>query len=487
MNPFATLTEMRAELAAGKLTAADLIDQHIARIEKLDGPLNSVVVRDFERARATAREADSRLKNGNARALEGVPVTIKEAINVAGLPTTVGEPKNRGFVSKFDAPSARRLREAGAIVLGKSNVPLEMADWQANNPVYGRTNNPWNLDRTCGGSSGGGAVVAAGFAALDIGSDIGGSVRVPAAFCGVYGLRPSETLIPKSGQYAAVPMPNAGTLMGVQGPIARSAADIEAAIAVMAGPDTGEDVAWRVTLPPPRREALPGARIAVLDAPAWAPVDAEQLQARDRAIAAFAKAGAHVARAQPEAMGDWREHMKLYMRLLSYMLSARWSDDDRKQRARALRAADDEFAVAQAEGMEASAAQLFMWHVERERVRAAWREFFGEWDAMVTPTFHNPAHMHIAFQGPALSVASINTITTVNGEQLPYNRGVFYPHVSTLAGQPALACPAGLSRDGLPLSVQIIGPYLEDLTVTRLGTLLAREIGGFTAPAAFAV
>jgi len=483
MQTFATLIEMRDALRDQRISAAQLVERHIARIERHDAALNAVVVRDFARARAAARQADARLAAGTARALEGVPATIKEALNVEGLVTSVGDAAARDYVSPFDAPAVARLKAAGAVVLGKTNLPVEMADWQCDNPVYGRTNNPWDLRRSPGGSSGGGAAVAAGFAPLDIGSDIGGSIRVPAAFCGVYGLRPSETLLPRSGHYPVKPLPNPAAVLGVQGPIARSAEDIEAVIAVLAGPEVGEDVAWRVELPKPRHEDARGFRVAVLDAPDWAPVDAELIAARDRVIEALAKAGARVARAQPEEMGDWRAHFVLYLRMLGYMMSLRWSDDERRRRSAKMRRADDEFSHAQPEGIAASAAQLFMWHVGREKARAAWRRFFGDWDALLAPAFHTQAFEHIDFAGAGPSASE--TRIAIDGAEVPYLRGLFYPHIATLAGQPALACPAGLSRDGLPLGVQLVGPYLEDLTVTRLASLLAREIGGFVAPPAF--
>jgi amidase len=182
MNPFASATELLADLRAGKITSADLTDLYIRRIEKHDARLNAVVVRDFDRARQQARAADQ----GGAGALRGLPITLKESINVAGLGTTCGVPEWKGFVSQQDAPATARLRAAGAVVLGKTNVPPMLADWQSANPVYGRANNPWDLGRTPGGSSGGSAAaIAAGLTALEVGSDIGGSIRVPAAFCGV--------------------------------------------------------------------------------------------------------------------------------------------------------------------------------------------------------------------------------------------------------------------------------------------------------------
>ncbi len=231
MDPFASATELLAGLRAGTISSSELTDLYIRRIEKYDTQLNAVVVRDFERARHAARAADQ----GGAGALRGLPITLKESINVTGLGTTCGVPEWKSFVSQHDAPAWTRLREAGAVLMGKTNVPPMLADWQSANPVYGRANNPWDLGRTPGGSSGGSAAaLAAGLTALEVGSDIGGSIRVPAAFCGVYGHRPSETLLPRSGQFPMPPTPNTAVVMAVQGPLARSA-ERSGARAVRAG------------------------------------------------------------------------------------------------------------------------------------------------------------------------------------------------------------------------------------------------------------
>ena len=254
-----------------------------------------MVVRDFERARQQARDADRAGARGEGGALLGLPMTIKESFNVAGLPTTCGVPEWRDFVSQHDAPAVQRTRAAGAVLLGKTNVPPMLADWQSANPIHGRANNPWDLGRTPGGSSGGSAAaIAAGLSALEVGSDIGGSIRVPAAFCGVYGHRPSETLLPKSGQFPLPPLPNAVGVMGVQGPIARSAEDLELALSVLAGPDAGEDVAWRVELPPARRDRLADFRVAVLPAVPWLAVDDEITRALQDVAARLGRLGATV-------------------------------------------------------------------------------------------------------------------------------------------------------------------------------------------------
>ena len=198
--PYLSATELLRMLAQREVSARELTESAIARIEALDHKINAVVVRDFDRARAAADAADVALAGGEHRPLLGLPMTVKEEFNVAGLPTTWGIEKFRDWRPDADALAVQRLKAAGAIILGKTNVPAGLSDWQSYNPVYGTTNNPWDLGRSPGGSSGGAAAaLAAGFVPLELGSDIGGSLRCPAHFCGVFAHKPSLDLVPKRG------------------------------------------------------------------------------------------------------------------------------------------------------------------------------------------------------------------------------------------------------------------------------------------------
>ena len=396
IDPFATATELLAALRAGRVTSLELTELYIRRIERHDARLNAVVVRDFERARHQARAADRAAARGEPGALLGLPMTIKESFNVTGLPTTCGVPEWRDFVSQHDAPAVARTREAGAVLLGKTNVPPMLADWQSANPIYGRTNNPWDLGRTPGGSSGGSAAaIAAGLSALEVGSDIGGSIRVPAAFCGVYGHRPSETLLPKSGQFPLPPLPNSVGVMAVQGPIARSAEDLELALSVLAGPDVGEDVAWRVELPPPRHDRLADFRVAVLPAIPWLVVDDAITQALQELATRLGRLGATVKEVQPEGFGDHRGHHQLYRSLLAAMTSARETAEGRAKRIAFWKEAPDEFSRAHLRGLAGAPGDFVLWGAQREGVRQAWRAFFRDWDVLLAPAINvlaYPAH-----------------------------------------------------------------------------------------------
>ncbi|HZP37099.1 MAG TPA: amidase [Methylomirabilota bacterium] len=482
VDPFAPATAMAAALRSGAVRAAELTEQHIRRIERHDRALNAVVVRDFTRARERAAAADHAHDRGERRPLQGVPITLKESINVTGLHTCCGVPEWKDFISQHDAPAPSRLRGAGAVLLGKTNVPPMLADWQSANPVYGRTNNPWDVGRTPGGSSGGGAAaVAAGLSALEVGSDIGGSIRVPAVFCGIYGHRPSETLLPRSGQFPMPPLPNSAVVMGVQGPLARSAEDLELALSVLAGPEVGEDVAWKVTLPPPRRERLADFRVAVMPSIPWVVVDDQISAALADLAGRLAKMGAVVREIQPEGLGDHREYQAFYRTLLSAVTGARVDEETRRRRAQAFRQAGDELSLGAARGLEGSAGDYLVWNGRREQHRASWRAFFREWDVLLAPAMNVLAYPHIERAWPP-DTSDLTLTFTINGRAVPYMHGLVYPALSTVPGQPSTAFPVGLSREGLPVGLQVIGPYLEDLTPIRFTALLAREIGGFRKP-----
>jgi amidase len=482
LDAFSTATEMLDALRARHVSAIELLELHRRRIERYNPRLNAIVEPDFERARGVAQAADTRRPRGEDAPLLGLPMTLKESINVRGLRTTVGMPHWADFRSEHDAPVTVRVRSAGAVVMAKTNVPQMLADWQAANPVHGRTNNPWDLSRSPGGSTGGGsAALAAALTPLEYGSDIGGSIRVPAAFCGIYGHRPSETAMPRSGQFPFPPLPNVGFVMGVQGPMARSADDLELALDVAAGAETGEDVAWRITIPPARRERLADVRVAVLPAIDWAPVDDEVVAAQDELASRLGRLGCQVKTIQPESLGDHRKHYALYLTLLSAITSSRIPEEARRGKLEVFRTRDDEWAAAQRRGLEAAAPDYLGWLGQREQYRAAWRDFYREWDVLLAPAWLGPAFPHVETPWPP-TPASIRHTVQVNGRPVLSELGLLYSAIATLAGQPSTAFPMGKTRAGLPIGLQAIGPYLEDRTPIRFAALIAREWGGFTRP-----
>jgi amidase len=276
-------------------------------------------------------------------------------------------------------------------------------------------------------------------------------------------------------------MPNAAVVMGVQGPLARSADDLELALDVAAGPETGEDAAWRLSIPPARHERLPEFRVAVMPPIAWVPVDAEIAAALDGLASRLGRLGCRVETIQPAELGDYREHYALYLTLLAAVTSARVPADQRRARVDVMRTRDDEWSRALQRGIESGAPDYIAWSSQRERYRAGWRSFFREWDVLLSPAFFTPAYPHWDKPWPD-TPASIARTLDVNGKPVLEELGLVYPSLTTLAGQPATAFPAGRSRAGLPIGLQAVGPYLEDRTPLRFAALVARELGGFTPP-----
>jgi amidase len=482
IDGFSTASQMLQALRQRQLSAVELLTLHQQRIERYNPRLNAIVTECFEQAREAAEAADAARARGADAPLLGLPVTLKESINVRGLKTTAGLPAFAQAQAEFDAPATQRMQTAGAVLMGKTNVPPMLADWQADNDVFGRTNNPWDLTRTPGGSTGGGAAaLAAGLTPLEVGSDIGGSIRVPAAFCGLYGHRPSDSALPRSGQLPFPPVPNPLGIMGVQGPLARSAADLDLALDVLAGPEGGEEVAWRLALPPPRREHLDAYRIAILPPIDWVPVDAEIMAAQEELVSRLGRAGAYVKMIQPELFGDLRAHHVLYVSLISAVTGARSPVAERRRLVELSRGYDDGFSEARRQGWLASVGNYFAWYGQREQYRAAYRAFFREWDVLLAPITLIPAFPHLKLAWPREARDFEHTIT-VNGAAVAYGLQLVYPGIATLSGQPATAFPVGLTRAGLPIGLQAIGPYLEDRTPIHFAALLEREFGGFRRP-----
>lgn len=301
-----------------EVSSREVLEYFLARIERLDKPVNSVVTLDSERARNDAEAADAALARGDVTGpLHGVPMTVKDSFQTAGLRTTSGAPELAAFVPQEDAWPVRRLREAGAVVFGKTNLPIYAGDLQSYNEVFGTTNNPYDLSRTPGGSSGGSAAaLACGFTPLELGSDIGGSIRLPSHMSGVVGHKPSYGIVPAHGQIPGPP----GTLtladLAVAGPMARSVEDLELALNIMAGPNRWERAAWRLELPPPRRQALRDYRVAAwLDDP-MCRVEPQVRQLIERAVDALSANGLTVDRNARQPRGickdGWRYSRRAY-------------------------------------------------------------------------------------------------------------------------------------------------------------------------------
>ncbi len=396
-----------------------------------------------EQARQRAAQADAAIAKGVLLGpLHGLPVTIKDCIEVAGLPTTAGVPQRAHTISTTTAPVAQSVLDAGAVLLGKTNLPPYATDWQTSNALFGRTNNPWDRTRTPGGSTGGGAAaLAAGLTALELGSDLGGSLRIPPAFCGVYGHRPSETAVPRSGHIPGSPLENPAIVMNVMGPLARSAADLDLALSIIAEPVVGEDVAWRLMFPPVRHAALADFRIAILPPVPWLPVDEEILVALDDLAACLRRLGARVEQVQPQGFDLWQHH-EAYATLLSVIAFAHLDEDERTHVVALLHQSPDPFANAQLVGLNATVSQFIGMHGQRARSRAIFREFFRDFDVLLAPVTITPAFPHIGDQVPLLK-----RTLQVNGTEVPYMYLPIYAGVAAYSGLPATAFPWGRTQE----------------------------------------
>jgi amidase len=481
---YRTSTELVALLAARKVSAVELFERSVRRIEARDKAINAVVVRDFERARDAAKAADAALARGERRPLLGVPITVKESYNVAGLPTTWGFPAGKDFRPKEDALCISRLKAAGAVILGKTNVPLSLADWQSYNDIYGTTNNPWDTARTPGGSSGGSAAsLAAGYVSLELGSDIGGSLRVPAHYCGVFAHKPSLGLAPSRGQTPpnVPPLPFDNDL-AVIGPMARSAGDLSLGLDIIAGPDEEVDaVAYRLALPPPRQESLGRFRVLIIDTHPLIPTARTVTDALRRLAEGLEKVGVKVAGAS-SLLPDLREAARVYVMLLWSRLAAFWPPElfvRLQEAAKALPADDDSPVTWQTRGAVLSHREWIAADRMRVGMRQQWRALFREFDVVLCPPMPTPAFPHD--HNPDQRTRQVE----IDGKLYPYLDQIFWPGVATVVGLPASAVPIGLSATGLPIGVQIIGPYLEDRTPLRFAELIEREFGGFLPPPDF--
>ncbi len=476
---FCSATELARRIRRREISSLELTDHYISRIERLDNEINAVVVRDFERAREAARAADAALARGQLPGpLHGVPMTIKDSFNVAGLPTTWGVPEMKDNIADSDAVVTASFKRAGAHFLGKTNVPLNLADFQSYNDIYGTTGNPWDVGRTPGGSSGGSAAaLAAGLTALEFGSDIGGSIRNPAHFCGVYGHKPTWNVVPPHGH--ALPGMVAPPDIAVVGPLARSSEDLALAMDLCAGPGP-LDRGWRLDLARPRKASLADYRVAIWPTDASCPVD-EEVADRARSLAdTLANLGATVSDSARPAIDPQAAYVT-YNYMLNGVMAAGLPEEARaafREIDAAAPADDFSQAVLTARSSIQDHATWLRHHNRRELLRQAWRAFFDDWDILVCPQTSTPAfsHDHAPMGERTLQV---------NNEVQPYFQQLFWAGLATVAYLPSTVFPTGLSRAGLPIGLQAVGAEYDDYITIDFARLLARELGGCQVPPGF--
>ncbi|TVP56755.1 MAG: amidase [Halomonadaceae bacterium] len=478
-----------AALASGELSSAHLTQTLLDRIKALNGPLNAVVA-IADDAMDQARAADQALADGRSLGpLHGLPITIKDVWEVTGMACTAGAPALKDYRPKRHADTIQRLVDAGAIIMGKTNVPLYASDTQTYNKVYGISHNPYDTSRTPGGSSGGGAAaLAAGFTHLELGSDVGGSIRTPAHFCGIYGHKPSRGIVSLRGH---IPGP-VGTLsqpdLAVGGPMARSADDLAFLLEIIAAAPTHEGPHWQVVLPPCRLTALSQVRVATRFSDPLTPIEDELGEQYQTLAGALEAAGATVSHCQSPLINH-EGILPLYYNLLGTLLGSgfkakqrrqmRWVERSMKIFGRWIKATHgiDQYAA----GVNQSFLQWVSHHEQREQLRAAVvRKVFADADVLLTPVAPTTAIPHDH------SMPMFKRHISVNGNPRPYTDKMNWIALATVLGLPATSAPIGKDRHGLPINVQIIGAPGMDLTTIGVAQLMEQAgLSRFTAPEGF--
>jgi amidase len=467
---FRTATAVLADLRGDDTTAVALLARQLEHLDIVDPALNSVVLTDRPGARAGARRADEEHRQGGRRPLLGIPLTVKEHIAVTGLPATSGDP-NRAALRPPDAPCVSRLREAGALVLGKTNQSAHGKDWQTYNPVYGVTHNPWDLSRTPGGSSGGGAAaVAAGIVPIDLGTDTAGSLRLPAAFCGVYAHRPTEGSVAglKPAPARPLPLPR----MTEVGPITRSAEDLRLVLDVLSLTPAGT-----------HREAgdLRGLKVALLRPPSWFGVHPDIENAQQRLAEVLAPRVRTLTWSTPALPGGLTAQHDTFLAVLAAQGARLTPREEREAFSAALRSSGDPRDDAWASGLFPTPDSRERWATHRRRLRRAWDDFFDDWDLLIAPAASVPAFHH----DPGKAADWFSTVD-LGGRTGRYNDLFFPASLAALPGLPATVFPAGTSPEGLPVGLQVLARAGEDRLGIGFTGLLADLIGGFQPPPALA-
>ncbi len=469
--------QLAAEIKAQTIKSRDLLEFYLDRVEKYNPALNSVVQLDLNRARKRADEADIAANKGEDWGpLHGLPLTIKDAYATEGIVSTNGIPDYKDFVPDFNADGVKRYVNAGAIVFGKTNVPYMSSDLQSYNDIYGTTNNPWDLSRTCGGSSGGAAAsLAAGLTPLEFGSDIGGSIRTPANFNGVFGHKPTHGIVSQRGHLPMHESLAEGDLW-VAGPLGTSATDVAQAFDLLLGPPSDRAVGWRVDLPAARTTDIRELRVATYFTDPNCEVDSEIQDILASSAKSLEAEGANISwDVKPEI--DFAENHLIYMQLLNSFLSIGMPEEQKEQMHKAVSSVDAPDELVNSPFM--SHEQWTMLNERRLQLNSIWTDFFADYDVLLAPVTPVPAfeHDHSDDMG--------QRVLTFNGQSRPYLDLLFWSGFSLSTFLPASVAPAGRTKGNLPVGVQIVGPYLEDRTPLAVAAMLERCHQSFEPPPGF--
>lgn len=463
---FLSATSMAEQLRRKKISPVELVEAHLSQIEDLNPQLNAFVQVDGDHARQQTKIAETALMRGEIKGpLHGIPVSIKSSIEVAGLKHEAGTRLRAGCVGSNDAPLVARLRAAGAIILGVTNTPELLMAWETDNLLYGRTNNPWDLTRTAGGSSGGeSAAIAAGCSAGGVGSDGGGSIRVPAHFTGICGLKPTPGRIPGTGHYPAAVGPFA--LLGVVGPMARTVADLKLLFETMAGADDGDPCSAPVPVRKIHSEDLKRLRIGYFEDDGRTPVTPETRAAIANAVLALKDAGFQIAPFRPAALEAARQLWWKFFGIAGGMLLGALTKGHENELSPILK----EFSAWVASEDPHTGESLLDTWVQRDIVRSGFLGQMREFPILLCPAAAIPAFRHR------------ERSWKVDGHTIKYLDAWSYTEWFNLLGNPAAVVPVGRSPEGLPIGVQIVGrPWAEEL-VLAVAAVIEKECGGYLAP-----
>ncbi len=453
---FSSTRELAAVIAAREISAVEALDAHLAQIDRHNEAINAIVILDRGEARARARQADAAMARGDTPGpLHGVPFTLKDAHETAGIRTTAGFPSFADYVPRQDSPVVARLKAAGAVLVSKTNVATLLGDWQSDNPLFGRTSNPWNLARTAGGSSGGAAAaVAAGMTPFDVGTDMQASIRLPAAFCGVYGLKPTEHRVSLAGGF-----PDPGgiarsvRLMSCVGPLARNIEDLALIYRIIAGPDGADTDLAPLPVEPMPKLGLKSLRIAVARSFPGLPVAAEISAAVESLAAQLASAGATVEEAKLPKL-DLHDDLSEGGALIGMMLEA---------------------AQPEPPAQPTPVSKWFAALVRRDRSILAWERFFESCDTLLCPVAMTTAFPHCKPGSPL----------KVNGKDASYWMLPAHGAVFNYSGHPALAFPCGQDSNSLPIGLQLVGRHWSESHLLGIAKAIEPVTGGFRRPPAY--
>lgn len=449
---FSSTAQLAAAIRAGRVSAVKVLEAHLAQIERHNPALNAIITMDAEPARERARAADQALAHGEVWGpLHGVPFTLKDAHATAGMRTTTGFPP-LDHVPQEDSTVTARLKAAGGILIGKTNVAAMLGDpAQSNNPIFGRTHNPWNVERTPGGSSGGAAAaLAAGMTPFEIGTDLAGSIRIPAHFCGVFGLKPTEHRVSLAGLIPGLSAPRSVRIMSCIGPMARTVEDLALLYPIIAGPDGRDTEVQPVPVEDVPELELKELRIAFAPTFPGFPVAADICAALNDLVQQLSRFGATVEKAALPAL-DFNQELSSAGELIGMAIGAFQPEENRPP---------------------ATLAQYLEALHRRDQSILAWEQLFDEWDVLLCPPSMTTAFPHCEMGSPLY----------VDGQEVSYWLVNAHTTLFNYTGHPAVVLPYKLDREGLPIGVQIVGKRWGESRLLGIAKALSEVTGGFRRP-----